>query len=195
MFLWNTYTKSYIIFQFTLNIWPYMTFKGQIKATDIATGCIYKRYIAWWKGFVWNKYGKSYIWSSVSLKHWPVKSRSLSFQLTVFHKQSKLWLKFIRNTYRKPYVIFSLPQFIRNIWLKGSSRSHNVKCNISLSNCPITVNCDRVLFLEMQYLTSNWLTAQKFVQWCSAEYLHVCRVNVGHIAKSGQLRVNNGKYR
>ena len=68
-----------------------------------------------------------------------------------------------------------------------------MKCNISLSNCPITVNCDRVLFLEIKYLTSNCLTAQKFVQWCSAEYL--CKVNVGHIAKSGQLRVNNGKYR
>ena len=51
-------------------------------------------------------YSKSYMAYQFTLYHsfdlgwlWKVKSRSLSFQLAVFHKRSMLWLiKFIRNT-------------------------------------------------------------------------------------------------
>ena len=37
-YVWSTYTKSYMIFHLTF--WPWITFKGQIKVTDLSRGCI-----------------------------------------------------------------------------------------------------------------------------------------------------------
>ena len=53
-------------------------------------------------------YGYSFFLVTCHLvnNNWKGKSRSLSFKRGIFHKPTMLWLKFIRNTYRKLYMTF-----------------------------------------------------------------------------------------
>ena len=98
-----------------------------------------------------------------------VKSRSLSFQLVVFHKQSMLWLKFIRITYWKEYDLSIYMKALELLWpLKVTSRS---------------------IYFKFNFAKSNFLISLKVYMEVKSQYL--CRVNMAIIimVKSGQLRV------
>ena len=74
-----------------------------------------------------------------------VKSRSLSFQLVVFHEQSMLWLKLI-ITYWKEYDLSIYLKALELLWqLKVKSRSFILN-NFSKSNCLISLK----VYMEVQ---------------------------------------------
>ena len=138
MYIWNTYTKLYIIFQFTLR--PLILDDLSMSNKDHRNfNMLYLINSASYNQSLYETHIVSHIWRfSLPYKIWPWMTlkgqiKVIEFSAGCFHKRSMLWLKLIRNAsvYLK---IFEL------LWpLKVKLSSHYVKCNIAMSYSPIAL--------------------------------------------------------